>query len=326
MRSNYIGRFAPSPSGPLHAGSLVAAVASYLDARAAQGAWLIRMEDLDTPRMVKGVAQTIIDQLAALDMYADQPVLYQSDRLAAYKAAFDTLQSKGLTYPCGCTRQEIADSARVKSKTATQATESSQSAQAISQPANNVGRHATPQALPKPYPGTCRYGLPPNRAPRSWRFIVSNQTLAFDDRWCGQQSQNVSAEVGDFVLKRADDIWSYQLAVVVDDAFQGVTDIVRGQDLLDSTARQHLLANALELILPKTLHVPVLYDESGLKLSKQNHAQTLNLEQPLECLKSAWLSLGFAPLAVHDVASFWCEATHRWQNRFFKVSFASIKK
>jgi glutamyl-Q tRNA(Asp) synthetase len=131
--------------------------------------------------------------------------------------------------------------------------------------------------------------------------------------------QNVSLEVGDFVLKRADGIWSYQLAVVVDDAFQGVTDIVRGQDLLDSTARQRLLANALGLIPPKTMHVPLLYDESGLKLSKQNHAQALNLVQPLECLKSAWLSLGFAPLAVHDLASFWCDATHIWRNRFFKV-------
>jgi glutamyl-Q tRNA(Asp) synthetase len=129
----------------------------------------------------------------------------------------------------------------------------------------------------------------------------------------------VSKEVGDFVLKRADGIWSYQLAVVVDDAFQGVTDIVRGQDLLDSSARQRLLAHALGLISPKTLHVPVLFDESGLKLSKQNRAQALNLVQPLECLHSAWLSLGFMPLAVNDLASFWHEATYIWRNRFYKV-------
>lgn len=289
MPSRYIGRFAPSPSGPLHAGSLVAAVASYVDARVAKGVWLIRMEDLDAPRMVAGAAQTIIDQLAALGMYADQPVLYQSDRLWAYQAAFDRLQLNGFVYPCGCTRQEIADSVGVQLKTG-----------------------------PKPYPGTCRHGLQPNRPPRAWRFIVPHETVVFDDRWCGQQSQNVNEEVGDFVLKRADGIWSYQLAVVVDDAFQGVTDIVRGQDLLDSSARQHVLANALGLVPPKTLHVPVLYDESGLKLSKQNRAQALNLVQPLECLKSAWLSLGFMPLAVNDLASFWYEATYIWRNRFYK--------
>lgn len=267
----------------------MAAVASYLDARAAKGVWLIRMEDLDTPRMVAGAAQTIIDQLAALGMHADQPVLYQSDRLTAYQAAFDRLQLKGFVYPCGCTRQEIADSAVVQRKNE-----------------------------PKPYSGTCRHGLPPNRAPRAWRFIVPHQKVVFDDRWCGQQSQSVSEQVGDFVLKRADGIWSYQLAVVVDDAFQGVTDIVRGQDLLDSSARQHVLAHALGFIPPKTLHVPVLYDESGLKLSKQNRAQALNLVQPLECLKSAWLSLGFMPLAVNDLASFWYEAIYIWRNRFYK--------
>jgi glutamyl-Q tRNA(Asp) synthetase len=264
-------------------------MASYLDARAAEGSWLIRMEDLDTPRMVKGAAQTIIDQLATLGMQSHVPVLYQSDRLGAYQAAFESLQTKDLIYPCGCTRQEILDS---------------------------VGADPTNTAHTKPYPGTCRHGLPSNREARAWRFIVPNQTVVFNDRWCGQQTQNVSEEVGDFVLKRADGIWSYQLAVVVDDAFQGVTDIVRGQDLLDSTARQYVLANALGLNSPKSMHVPVLYDEFGLKLSKQNHAQALNLVQPLECLMSAWLSLGFAPLAVNNVATFWCEAMRIWQNRF----------
>lgn len=322
MSSPYVGRFAPSPSGPLHAGSLVAAVASYVDALAAKGTWLVRIEDLDTPRRVEGASQTIIQQLSALGMHAVQPVLYQSERLTAYQVAFDKLQSKGLVYPCGCTRQEIADSVRVsQAPQATQATHVIHSTEETATHANMTGvTGGFGQILvaPKPYPGTCRHGLPPNRTARAWRFTVPKQTVTFHDRWCGQQSQNVSNEVGDFVLKRADGIWSYQLAVVVDDAFQGVTDVVRGQDLLDSTARQHLLAHALGYNAPNTLHVPVLYDEFGLKLSKQNHAQALNLEQPLECLTSSWVSLGFAPLSVNHVTAFWYEATLMWRNRFFK--------
>jgi glutamyl-Q tRNA(Asp) synthetase len=281
------------------------------------------MEDLDEPRTVKGAAQTIIEQLMALGMQSDQPVLYQSERLSSYQVAFDRLQSKDLVYPCGCTRQEIADSVRAyQMSQATQATHVINRIEEATSQFNMIGAEAGSSptlASPKPYPGTCRHGLAADRTARAWRFTVPNHIVTFNDRWCGEQSQKVCDEVGDFVLRRADGIWSYQLAVVVDDAFQGVTDVVRGQDLLDSTARQRLLAQALGYKVANTLHVPLLYDEFGLKLSKQNHAQALSLVQPLECLTSAWVSLGFAPFAVNNVATFWCEATRIWRNRFFKA-------
>ncbi|MGH6637939.1 MAG: tRNA glutamyl-Q(34) synthetase GluQRS [Polaromonas sp.] len=246
----YRGRFAPSPTGPLHAGSLVAALASWLDARAHNGRWLVRIEDVDTPRCVPGADQTILEQLAACGLVPDETPVYQSQRSALYQQAMDQLVARGLAYPCGCTRQDIA--------------------RALAAAGQLRQRHGE-----LVYPGTCRQGLQ-GRAVRAWRFLtdiskqnratahaewaqpaiksVADQAAAaadadaevmWHDRLLGPQAQNVSREVGDFVLKRADGFWAYQLAVVVDDAAQGVTDIVRGQDLADNTARQILLQRAL---------------------------------------------------------------------------------
>lgn len=294
-------------------------MASYLDARAARGTWLIRMEDLDTPRMVPGADQVIINQLATLGMHADQAIVYQSQRLDVYQEAFDALSAQGLIYPCGCTRQEIADSlcAAQTQVSLTDATAQADQIAQTTQTAQVIPATQTFTPSSKPYPGTCRNGLAPHKTARAWRLKVPHQIIELIDRWCGQQTQNVHDEVGDFILRRADGIWSYQLAVVVDDAAQDVTHIVRGQDLLNSTARQRLLAQVLGFTPPQTLHVPVLYDERGLKYSKQNHAPSLNLAHPLECLTAAWLSLGFAPLSVRDMKSFWNDATLVWQNRFF---------
>jgi glutamyl-Q tRNA(Asp) synthetase len=286
----YTGRFAPSPSGPLHAGSLVAALASWLDARAHDGRWLLRIEDVDTPRTVAGAADTIFAQLRALGLCWDGEVMWQSRRGAAYQRAFDSLDARGLVYGCACTRREIADSL----------------------PAGAVGVDGE-----RPYPGTCRNGLPPGRKARAWRLRVPPGVEYFEDRWLGPQQQDVSHAVGDFVLKRADGLWAYQLAVVVDDAEQGVTDIVRGVDLLGSTARQRVLGRLLGLPLPRVMHVPLVVDPvTGLKLSKQNHAAPLDVSRPLEILRAAWAELGFTPFESADARAFLREATARWARRF----------
>lgn len=246
----YTGRFAPSPTGPLHAGSLVAALASWLDARAHGGRWLVRMEDLDPPREVAGAARQILALLAACGLHADGEVLLQSRRHAAYQAAFDTLAARGLTYPCACTRREIADSV------------------------TNLRIHDYGRELV--YPGTCRAGLPAGRAARAWRLRVPAGTVEFADLFQGRQAQDLARTVGDFVLKRADGLWAYQLAVVVDDAAQGVTHVVRGADLLDSTPRQILLQQLLELPVPAYAHVDVLTNAAGEKLSKQTGAAAID--------------------------------------------------
>uniref|UniRef100_UPI00334202F6 tRNA glutamyl-Q(34) synthetase GluQRS n=1 Tax=Castellaniella defragrans TaxID=75697 RepID=UPI00334202F6 len=283
----YVGRFAPSPSGPLHDGSLVAAMASYLDARAHRGAWLLRIEDIDTPRIVAGADQWIMGQLLALGMRWDGEPVWQSRRHPLYQQAFDRLRAHGRIYGCACTRRALP---------------------------------------PGPYPGTCRPDAAGNRPPvparkiRSWRFRVEPGRETFIDRWQGEQSQDVAAEVGDFIIRRADSLWAYQLVVVVDDGQQGVTDVVRGADLLDSTARQRQLARALGLPCPRTLHVPLLCDASGRKLSKQNHAPALDTGQPLACLQKAWRTLGFEPLAASDPGEFWTQATARWARRFGVVA------
>ena len=288
----YVGRFAPSPSGPLHLGSLVVAVASFLDARAAGGHWLVRIEDIDTPRSVAGADKLILQQLSALGMTWDGDVWYQSERLAAYEHAFETLQAKGLVYPCGCTRREIADSV--------------------------LAAHGRLPDGERPYPGTCRDGLAPGRKPKSWRFRVLPDTVRFHDRWCGDQAQCVAEQVGDFVVRRADGIWAYQLAVVVDDAEQGITDIVRGQDLLSSTARQRALAQALELPTPSVMHLPLVTDGQGLKLSKQNGAPAIDTNNPLKTLISAWQYLGLGDLSASNLEQFWREATARWAGHFYE--------
>lgn len=289
---NYVGRFAPSPSGPLHAGSLATALASWLDARAHDGRWLLRIEDVDTPRTVPGAADVIMAQLRALGLAWDGDIIWQSQRGAAYQAAFDTLAARGLVYGCGCTRREIADSAL-------------------------RGQTAPGADGERPYPGTCRHGLAPGREARAWRLRVPDGLERFEDRWLGPQEQDVAHAVGDFVLRRADGLWAYQLAVVVDDAEQGVTHVVRGADLLSSTARQRVLGRMLGLPPLRYLHVPLILDAaSGLKLSKQNGAPPVDTGAPQAALQAAWTALGFAPFGAESAAAFLREATARWAARF----------
>lgn len=283
----YVGRFAPSPTGPLHDGSLVAALASYLDARAHRGRWLLRIEDLDPPREAPGAAETIIVQLRALGFAPDGPVLRQSTRGDAYLAAFETLRARGLVYPCACTRREIADSlAR--------------------------GGDAAQRNRELVYPGTCRNGIAAGRTPRAWRLRVDDAVIEWSDRALGAQREPLATEVGDFVLRRADGLWAYQLAVVVDDAQQGVTDVVRGADLLGSTARQIYLQQLLGDPRPRYLHLPVVTDEHGEKLSKQTGATAIDTSWPVDALNRAMVHLGLAPVIAADPARFWPGAVRRW--------------
>jgi len=248
----YIGRFAPSPSGPLHFGSLVAALASWLDARAAGGRWLVRIEDLDRPRVQPGAADEILRTLERLGLCWDGEVIFQSRRGALYEQALARL---GDTYLCGCSRREIADSA-------------------VSLAADGA----------QIYPGTCRAGLPVGRNARALRVRVAG-TITLRDRVQGELSQDLAREVGDFVLRRADGQFAYQLAVVVDDAEQNVTDVVRGADLLDSTPRQIYLQRLLGLATPRYLHVPVAIDARGEKLSKNAGARPIGREDLQRALR-----------------------------------------
>lgn len=250
----YVGRFAPSPTGPLHAGSLVAALASWLDAKAHNGRWLVRIEDVDTPRCVEGAAELILSQLAACGLLPDDQPWLQSQRGAAYQRALDQLNTAGATYPCACSRKDI------------QAYWLSRGQQAP--------RHAE-----WVYPGTCRSGLH-GRTARAVRLRCGTPehplTVPWADRRLGAQGQNISTEVGDFVLKRADGLWAYQLAVVVDDAAQGITHVVRGEDLADNTPRQIHLQRQLWLPTPIYLHTPLVLDANGEKLSKSSDAPALS--------------------------------------------------
>ena len=273
MGEVYTGRFAPSPTGLLHAGSLVAALASWLDARVHQGQWLVRLEDVDTPRCVPGADQAILQQLSACGLQPDEAVLWQSQRHEAYQAALGTLIAKGWAYPCGCSRKDI---------------EAAQS--------QAVARHHAAV-----YPGTCRHGLQGKTA-RAWRLNVQAVQQALNmpvltqwhDRRLGTQTQNVVEAVGDFVLRRADGLWAYQLAVVVDDAAQGISHVVRGEDLADNTARQIVLQRALGLPTPQYLHTALVLGPNGEKLSKQNGAQALDLSAPVATLNQAALALGLS--------------------------------
>ena len=307
MGAAYTGRFAPSPTGPLHAGSLVAALASWLDARANGGRWLIRIEDVDTPRCVPGTGLIILQQLAACGLHPDEAPVYQSQRGALYQAALDLLVVKGLAYPCGCTRQEIALLLA-----------------AGGQPHARHGEQV--------YPGTCRHGLG-RRPARSWRFLttlseqkepeapviraqeaiylIANQNLVWHDRRLGPQTQNVGREVGDFILKRADGPWAYQLAVVVDDSAQGVTHVVRGEDLADNTARQICLQRALGLATPYYFHTPLVLGANGEKLSKQNGAQAIDSSKPLAMLEAAGKTLGLA-VRADSVTGWLAGALQQW--------------
>ncbi len=318
--AGYAGRFAPSPTGPLHAGSLVAALASWLDARAHGGRWLVRIEDVDAPRCIPGADRTILAQLAACALLPDAPPLRQSDRIDRYATALAQLVASGAAYPCGCSRRDI---------------ENAQAALGVQRQRN--------AALP--YPGTCRTGLHGKPA-RAWRLrtdiSVRNVPVAGSDRrplaiksiadwstdtktlpvhWTdraeGPQSQTVEDVVGDFVLLRADGLYAYQLAVVVDDAEQGITDVVRGADLLDNTARQLLLQRALGLPEPRYLHTPLVLAASGEKLSKQNGAEAFDAARPAEALSAAAAVLGLPPAAPGDtVADRLARWVPAWQARW----------
>ncbi|HMO46381.1 MAG TPA: tRNA glutamyl-Q(34) synthetase GluQRS [Rubrivivax sp.] len=288
------GRFAPSPTGPLHAGSLVAALASWLDARARGARWLLRIEDVDAPRCVRGMDRVIIDQLAALGLHADEPPLYQSTRSNAYRQALQTLRERGWVYDCGCTRRDIEA--------------------ALAAAGTPRERHA--QAV---YPGTCRDGLhgkPPRAVRLRTRHRGIGPCIAWVDRRLGAMSQHVEHEVGDFVLERADGLWAYQLAVVVDDAWQQVSDVVRGADLADNTARQILLQRALGLPTPSYLHVPLVLGRDGQKLSKQNGAAPLDSSDPLAALRAAGRVLQLPELAADDAASWLRAALPAWAARW----------
>lgn len=268
----YIGRFAPSPTGPLHAGSLVAALASWLDAHAHGGHWLVRIEDVDTPRCVPGADQVILDQLAALGLVPDEPPTYQSQRGPLYQAALDTLVARNLAYPCACTRADIAQ-------------------------ANAALGLLKPRHGELVYPGTCRpeNGGLRGRAPRAWRLRVPHGSAArwdWHDRRLGAQTQTLDSTVGDFVIRRADGLWAYQLAVVVDDAEQHITHVVRGEDLADNTPRQQWLQQCLGVPTPSYLHTPLVTDAQGEKLSKQHGAPAVQASQALSELRRAGQSLG----------------------------------
>lgn len=283
----YRGRFAPSPTGPLHFGSLVAAVGSYLDARQQGGEWLVRMEDIDTPRNVPGAAEQILAALERFGFEWDGPVLWQSTRLDAYTAALDCLQQRGVLYACACSRKEIADSA--------------------SRPAIDGGLA---------YPGTCRNGLPPGRAARAWRLRVDEREISFVDRVQGRIAQSLERDVGDFVLRRADGLFAYQLAVTVDDNFQGISDIVRGADLLASTPRQIWLQQLLGYAEPRYAHLPVVCNAAGEKLSKQTLAPALDLASASPQLCAALAFLGQAvpeELARTSVPEVWQWAMENWR-------------
>jgi len=304
----YIGRFAPSPTGPLHAGSLVAALASWLDAKAHNGLWLVRIEDVDSTRCLAGLDQVILQQLAACGLQSDAPPWYQTQRSSAYQQALESLVQQGMAYPCACSRKDIEMALQIGG--------------------SEKLRHA--ELI---YPGTCRAGLHDKPA-RAWRFkadfymqnwpltlaekaqsapdLKANKNIHWTDRRLGQQEQNVPKAVGDFVLKRADGCFAYQLAVVLDDAAQGITDVVRGEDLADNTARQILLQRALGLPTPRYLHTPLVRGKDGEKLSKQNSAQALDLTQPMHALNQAAAVLGLTATA----AAFPAEALRGWVSQW----------
>jgi glutamyl-Q tRNA(Asp) synthetase len=287
------GRFAPSPTGELHQGSLVAAMASFLDARVAGEPWLIRIEDVDRPRTVPGADHAIINTLAQLGMHSDCPVVYQSQRSALYQQAFARLQAIGQIFGCQCSRRELEELGASR------------------------------------YPGTCRdlrLGASTSHGPLAWRVKLPMAPIEWTDRWLGPQSDDLRETSGEYVVRRKDGLWAYQLAVVVDDAAQGVTSVVRGADLLDSTARQIHLQQLLGLPRPRYMHVPIVLAADGEKLSKQNGASPVAaawacLSDPwpgqLQVLNLALKSLQFQPVPkATDIHAFWNAATAQWAARW----------
>ena len=281
----YRGRFAPSPTGELHEGSLLTALGSWLDARAHGGVWLVRIEDIDPFRDIPGAGERILAALAAFGMVSDEPVLWQHDRLDAYREAAGRLLAARLAFPCACSRRDIAL------------------------------WHARHGGNPAVYPGTCRNGTG-GRPAKSLRFRVPDAPVTITDRRCGAFTQDLTADVGDFVIRRTDGLWAYQLAVVTDDAFQRVTDVVRGEDLLDNTPRQAALQDALGLARPRTLHLPLVLNSRGEKLSKQGGAVPVDTTEPVAALERAWARLGFPPLGAATPAAFLRAATPLWAERW----------
>jgi glutamyl-Q tRNA(Asp) synthetase len=299
--SSYVGRFAPSPTGPLHAGSLVAALASWLDARAHGGRWLVRIEDVDTPRCVSGATDIILAQLAACGLVPDEAPEWQSARGDRYEAALDALKRADQAYPCACSRKDI---------------ETFWAAQG-----RQVDRHA--EAV---YPGTCRNGLN-GKAPRAWRLRCGTEAqplhIDWHDRRLGAQRQDLTHTVGDFVLKRADGLWAYQLAVVVDDAAQQVSHVVRGEDLADNTPRQIHLQRLLGLRTPIYLHTPLVRAADGQKLSKQTGAQAVAATDALRTLHGACTVLGLDASGA-TVPTLLDRALVAWRQRWVAVADSDI--
>jgi glutamyl-Q tRNA(Asp) synthetase len=280
------GRFAPSPTGPLHFGSLVAAVGSYLDARARGGEWLVRIEDVDTPRVVPGAADDILRTLEAAGMAWDGSVVHQSTRGDAYYAALQELRRQAMLYPCACSRREIADSAVA-----------------------GIEGYV--------YPGTCRSGLAQSRDARAWRVRTEGAVIAFDDAIQGRVEHDLEQDIGDFVLYRADAVYAYQLAVVVDDAEQGITHVTRGSDLLDSTPRQIHLQNLLGVRTPVYAHLPVAVDAQGRKLSKQTLAKPVHREHIASSLMLALRFLGQQPPG--ELEGEGVDAIREWATRNWRL-------
>ncbi len=281
----YRGRFAPSPTGPLHFGSLVAAMGSYLEARSHGGEWLLRIEDVDAPRCSPAAADSILRTLAACGFEWDGEPLWQSRRSEAYAAALERLKDAGTVFPCACTRRELADSALAPDGAAI-------------------------------YPGTCRAGLAPGREARAWRLRVGQARIGFDDAVQGRIESDLAAEAGDFVLRRADGLFAYQLAVVVDDADAAITHVVRGADLLLSTARQIYLQQCLGVPTPAYAHLPVAVNAAGEKLSKQTLAVAIDNTRPVLALHAALDFLGQRPpadLGRGTVAELWAWAGANWR-------------
>lgn len=304
--SCYVGRFAPSPTGPLHAGSLVAALGSWLDARAHRGQWLIRIEDIDAPRCVTGAEATILAQLAACGMRSDGPVQWQSKRRAGYDAALQRLRDAHWVYPCACSRKDVDDALQAEGLA--------------------HQRHGE-----RVYPGTCRAGLAGKPA-RAWRVRSTRArdgnealTIEWHDRRLGPQTQDLTREVGDFVVQRADGLTAYQLAVVVDDAAQGVTDVVRGEDLADNTPRQIHLQRLLGLPMPRYLHLRLVLGPDGEKLSKRHAAAPIDASQPLPALRAAGRLLGVDGPA-ESVERWLLQAIQQWRVRWGMIGSESTAR
>jgi glutamyl-Q tRNA(Asp) synthetase len=281
----YRGRFAPSPTGSLHFGSLVAAVGSFLEARTKGGEWLLRMEDVDVPRCSKAAAAEILRTLEASGFAWDGAVVWQSRRTDAYAAALERLKAAGCVFACACTRRELADSAIAPDGAAI-------------------------------YPGTCRQGLPAGRPARAWRLRVGDAHIGFDDAIQGRIGSDLALDAGDFILLRADGLFAYQLAVVVDDADAGITHVVRGADLLASTARQIFLQQCLGVPTPRYAHLPVAVNAAGEKLSKQTRAAAVDAARPGPALFAALEFLGQRPPPELSGASpdeLWDWAMRHWR-------------